>query len=360
MHKKIHIIAEKEALLQLCFNKEFHEGKILKHIFRNHADILLIMDEGEFDSEWNNSESDIRKFFEAYDIPRPRAISGLTQIYKNPGICAQLDPFALWLFNKAEKDVINFREYLGVWALSPQSLSDDYFCLEHPREYDKNDVIDGSKDNGWGNYLEQLPKVLPPINSIVLNDRHLLLNTNENTALRFGFYGLNNLKVLLNELLPQNLKVPFHILIFCQHPNLNIKDTDAIVNQFMCDVKSLRKYSIVIEFVYDKSRHKRDLYTNYFRFWVDRAYNAFYNTDMKKLNGENDFKIVTYLNNPFSTGDTEYDAARSKIHKIKEQCKEAYLNSELSPLDHNGKVNEEMIIRTLTNSDDFFENRLFS
>lgn len=360
MHKKIRIVAEKDALIQLSFNKEFHEGKILKHIFRNLAEILLIMDEGEFETQWNNSESDIRKFFEAYDIPRPRAISGLTQIYKNPGICTQLDPFALWLFNKTEKDVINFREYLGVWALSPQSLSDDYFCLEHLREYDKDDVINGTKDNGWGNYFEQLPKALPPINSIVINDRYLLLNTNETTALRFGFYGLNNLKVLFNELLPQNLKVPFHILIFCQHPKLNIVDTDTIVGQFIRDVNSLRNYPIEIEFVYDKSRHKRDLYTNYFRFGVDRAYNAFYDSDMKKLNGENDFNIVTYLNNPFSSGDTEYDSARSKIHKIKEQCKESFLNPELSPMDQSGNLKEEMIIRVVTNSADFFDNRLFS
>ena len=360
MHKKIRIVAEKDALIQLCFNKEFHEGKVLKHIFRNLADILLIMEEKQFDEEWNDSESDLRKFFESYDMPRPRAISGLTQIYKNPGICVDLDPFALWLFNRSEQDVINFREYLGVWALSPQSLSDDYFSMEYPREFDKDDIIDGSKDNGWGNYLEQLPKNLPPINSIVLNDRHLLLNTNESSALRSGFYGLNNLKVLFNELLPQKLKVAFHILIFCQHPKMNVADTDNIVNQFVNDVKASRNYPIEIEFVYDKSRHKRDMYTNYFRFWVDRAYNAFYNRDLKKLNGENDFNVVTYLNNPFSSGDTEYDSARSKIKKIHEQCKDAFMNPDLSPTDRNGDVQEESIRRVCTNSEDFFKNRLFS
>ena len=356
-HKKIRIVAEKDALIQLCFNKEFHEGKILKHIFRNLADILLIMDEDVFEAEWNNSESDLRKFFDAYDVPRPRAISGLSQIYKDPRICVKLDPYALWLFNKSELDVINFREFLGVWALTPQSLSDDYFSLEHPREYDKDDVIAGSKDNGWGNYLEELPKALPPINSIVLNDRHLLLNSNEKTAMRSGFYGLNNLKVLFNELLPHNLKVPFHILIFCQHPKMNIVDTDTIVNQFIQDV---RNYTIEIEFVYDKSRHKRDLYTNYFRFWVDRAYNAFYNRDLKKLNGENDFKVVTYLNNPFTSGDTEYDSARSKIKKVHEQCKEVFMAPDLSPTDEDGLIQEELIKRVVTNSEDFYTNRLFS
>lgn len=359
-HRKIRIIAEKDALIQLGLSKEFREGKTLKHIFRNLADIFLIMDEGEFEKEWMDYESDLRKFFGSYDMPQPRAIAGLTQIYRNPAECAQIDPFALWLFNRSEQEVNKFRDYLGVWALTPQVLSDNYFSLEHSREFDKNDVINGTKDNGWGNYFEELSKALPPVNSIVLNDRHLLYNTNEKTALEKGFYGLNNLKALLNELLPQNLKIPFHILIFCQHPKMNIADTDAIVNKFIKEVKSLRNYAIELEFAYDKSRHKRDLYTNYFRFGVDRAYNAFYDSDLKKLNGENDFKVVSYLNNPFSSGDTEYDSARSKISKIHEQCKEALLNQELSPKDKDGVVHEEWITRGCTDSKDFFDNRLFS
>ena len=81
---------------------------------------------------------------------------------------------------------------------------------------------------------------------------------------------------------------------------------------------------------------------------------------MKKLNGENDFKIISYLNNPYSSGDTEYDSARSKILKIHEQCKEALLNPELAPTDNNGNLLEEMITRVSTNSEDFFTNRLFS
>lgn len=352
-HHKIRIFAEKEALIQLSLNKEFIEGKILKQIFRQLSEIFLIMNEVDFEQEWSDSESPLRKFFDAYDIPRPRALSGLQQIYKNPSLCVDLDPFALWLFNSTEQNISRFRDYLGVWAINPQDISDDYFALEHPREYDKDDIISGTKDNGWGNYIEELPKELPPINSIVLNDRHLLFNTNENNAITFGFYGLNNLKALFNELLPPDLKVPFHILVFCQHPKMAVEETDSIVSQFIHDVQDMRTYDIDVEFVYDKSRHKRDLYTNYFRFWVDRAYNAFYNGNMNKLNGENDFNIVSYLNNPFSSGDTEYDSARNKLKKISNQCKEAYLHSSID------EEHEEMTTRTVTTSDDFFNNRLF-
>lgn len=354
MHEKITIIAEPDAIVRLGFNQEFKEGRTLKYIIKNLSSIFLIMDEDDFTKDWDNSESPLRRFFDAYDIPRPKAISGLLQIYKNPGLCYKLNPFAIWFLNKPVKDLNNFRDLLGVWAINTSELTDDYFYLDHPREYDKDDILDGPKDNGWGNYLEEIHKPFPPCNAFVLNDRHLLYNTNESSALERGFYGLNNLKVLFNEILPRNLRIPFHLIIFCQHPKLDKDKTDEVVNKFITDVKELRSYQVEIEFVYAKSRHKRGLYSNYFWFYVDRGFNAFYNNNIKKFNGENDLNLISYLNNPFTSGDTEYKSSRTKIDKIKEQCKEVYI----SP--HIDEESFENITRVSTDSEDFFDNRLFS
>lgn len=354
MHERITIIAEPDAIVRLDFNREFREGKTLKFIIKNLSSIFLIMDEESFKKDWDNSESSLRRFFDAYDIPRPKAISGLLQIYKNPGLCYKLNPFAIWFFNKSKKDLDNFRNYLGVWAINTSELTDDYFYLDHPREYDRNDIINGSKDNGWGNYLEEIHKQIPPCNAFVLNDRYLLLNTNETSAFEDGFfYGLNNLKMLLKEILPLNLKIPFHLLIFCQHPKLDKDKTDELVGKFIKDVQGFREYKIVIEIIYAKSRHKRGLYSNYFWFYVDRAFNAFYNNDPKKLVGENDFNLISYLNNPFTSGDLVYKSSRTKIDKIKEQCKEVYISPHLD------NKSLEDITRVRTDSDDFFLNRLF-
>ena len=360
MHKKINIFAEKDALLKLSQNKEFTNGRNIKQILKNLSKIFLIMEEDEFDKEWNNVESDLRKFFDAFDIPKPEACSKLKSVYKDPVLCSKLDPFALWLFNKSDYDLDKFRNYLGVWALNADALTDDNFSLEHSREYEKNAVIKGTKGNGWGNFLEELPKKLPPMNSIVINDRYLLLNTNEKNTTIAGFWGLNNLKILLGELLPLDLKIPFHLLIFCQHPRLDIQTTDKIVNKFISDIKNLRNYPIEIEFVYDVSMHKRNLFSNYFLFYVDRAFNAFYDYDKTKLNGENDFSIKAYLNNPFASGDTEYDSARSKIKKVHEQCKEVIMGPDLSPKDKKGQIHEELVKRVVTTSTNFYHNRLFS
>jgi len=354
MHRRIRIFAEKEALIQLSSNSEFRSGFTLRHILKNLSDVWLIMSQEELDTEWANSESPLRKFCESYDLPCPKASNELKLVYKNPLYCTLIDPFALWLFNRGQEEIKRFQEYLGVWAVSPMDLNDTYFALEHSRGYDRNDVIDGPKQNGWGNFLAELPKPVPPMNSIILNDRHLLLNTNESTAAEKGFWGFNNLLVLLKELLPENLKIPFHLMIFCQHPRLNIEVTDEIVDKFIEDVQKLRPYEISIEFVFDKSRHKRGLYSNYFVFDVDRAFNAFYDTSPTKLNGENDFSIKTYLSNPFTSGDTEYDSGRSKIEKIHSQCKEVIIEPRLE------EESLENLARGRLKDEEKLENRLFS
>lgn len=349
---KVRIFAEESALIQLIKSNGFINGRYLKTILKN-SKLYLIMDEDKFESMWNDSESDIRKFCLAYDIPRPEAVSGLRKVYEKPILCTQLDPYAIWLLNKSDEDILKFKDYLGVWAISPNDLLDDFFCIEHKRVYSKDDVINGPKQSGWGNFLAELPKDLPPLNSIVVNDRYLLLNTNENNAEKVGFWGLKNLKALFEVLLPSDLKVTFHILLLCQHPDLDVETTNRLIEQFISDIKQTRNYKIEIEFFYSKSQHKRGLYSNYFIFDVDRAFNAFYANNLKVLNGENNFGIKTYMNDPLSTGDTEYDIARKRIEKIKEECINAKDNPYFDP-DHNKNT-----IDSITECDGYFYNRLF-
>jgi hypothetical protein len=248
------------------------------------------------------------------------------------------------------------RENLGVWAINPAEMTDDYFCLEYSRGYpQKRDVeITGPKGNGWGNYLCGLTKPLPPMNSLIINDRFLLANFDKSAIAKRGLFGLNNLVALFGELLPKTLKVPFHIFIYCQHPNLSIETTDIILERFIDDVKALREYEIVIEFVFDYALHHRTLYTNYFRFNANKGYNAFCDDNMIKLNGENILCIKTYNNNPFMMGDTEYEMIRNDIQEIKEQSLRVKRHSKLRTKEL------ENIERVQTDCDDFFYNRLFS
>ncbi len=359
MSHKVRIFAEPGALTKLFNNGGFKTGRNLKEIFRNLSNIVLIMDEELFATQWNDTESHLRKLFNAYDLPCPKAVTGLKMIYSDPTICCELDPFAIWLLDKPEKDLSYMRDLLGVWAINPAEMTDDFFCLEYPKAYPQKEGVEitGPKGNGWGNYLCGLTKPLPPINSLIINDRFLLANFDEDAIAERGFFGLNNLVALFDELIPKSLKVPFHIFIYCQHPKLSIETTDVIVERFVDDVKGLRDYEIVIEFVFDTALHHRTLYTNYFRFNANRGYNAFCDGNMIKLNGENIFRIMTYSNNPFSMGDTEYEMIRNDIQEIKEQSIRVKSHPRLSAR------TLEKIERAQTDCTDdekFFYNRLFS
>lgn len=325
MGGKVNIFADIASFLNLLTNPEFVNGRDLKCLIRQRADVFLIIDSKELEKRWSDKEDVLRKSCDAYDISCPYALPELAEIFENPAKCYQHDPYGLWMINTTEESIQRFRDYLGVWMVNSSLLKDDTFYLHHKREYEKDDIISGSSTiNGWANYIEKLSaqgKELPPMNAIVINDRHLLLNTNEHNAERYGFWGLNNLKYLFDALLPSDLKIPFQLTIYCQHPQLDIAKTDEIVNKFKIAVQGLRRsYSIQIEFIYDVARHKRTFHSNYFLFDVDRAYNAFYATDYTKLNGENYFCIESYHNDPHCSGDTNYITARKKLGIIKKQC----------------------------------------
>ena len=355
MVEKVHIYSDYTSFLKLLASKAFSEGRDLKSIICRRASVYLIVDEEEIQRDWNDVESPLRKGCDAFDIPCPQIVPEMKEIFGKPALCYQKDPYAIWFINTSEDNIQKFRELFGVWMINVDSIKDDTFYLHHRREYQKDDVIDGTTDNGWANYLEEVKrqKGLPPMNAIVINDRYLLNNTNENDAERIGFFGLHNLEKLLDALLPSNLRVPFQVFIFCQHPKLRPIITVTIINQFRESVRKLRDYPIVLEFVYGISQHKRTLFSNYFLFDVDRAYNAFYVHNYKKLNGENLFCLESYHNDPTCSGDTNYCIAKNKLRIIKNHCNDILQNPNEDILDY-GKIRRADI-----NGEEKIQNRLF-
>lgn len=360
MVNKVHIYADVVSFVRLLYNSKIREGKDIKCILRSRAEIHLCISGAKLATLWEDKESILRKLCDAIDLPCPQADESLLELSEHPEIIYQKNPFAIWFLNLTDENITRFRDYYGVWVLNAETVDDEALYLHHHKEYDKDDVIEGKSDNGWKNFIEQLPKdkTLPPLNAIVINDRYLLNNTNEDSALTDGFYGLNNLIQLLDAILPPKLGIPFHLLIYCQHPKLQIGITDEIIDQFISDVQDLRdNYDIIVEFVYDQSRHKRTFHSNYFMFDIERGYNVFYDTKKNKLCGENDFTLESYMNNPNCSGDTNYEISMSKLVKIKEACMDALVNPDLKK---KAKRSEDYgAIKRVDNSVRIIQNRLF-
>ena len=338
MENRINIFADVSSFLTLLDNDEFKNGKNLKCLIRQRSDIFLMIEEEDLENRWNDIENPFRKSCDAYDIPCPHALPELNRIFKYPELYYQLDPMGIWMMNDATDDDINkFREYFGVWMVNTSTLKDDGFYLHHKREYEKDDVIEGDSMNGWKNYISELASQnieIPPINAIVLNDRYLIYSAKEEYAEQSIKWGLDNLRCLLDALLPKNLKIPFHLTISCRHPSLDVAKTDTIVSQFRKEVQCLRNYKIVVEFVYlNYSKHKRTFHSNYFLFDLDRGYNAFYAKAPNKLIGENAFSLESYFNDPYCSGDTNFITAKNKIMTIKKDCDDVFTSPDTSSSD---------------------------
>lgn len=345
-NNKVRIIAEPQAIISLRRNPVFCNSKTLQHIFRNCAEIVLIADEEKFKDHWSNLESPIRRFFDAYDMPKPKAITGLKSVYEYPARCGNLDPFAIWLLNKPQAAISKFHDYLGLMAINPQSLKDDMFNLDHGKEYSSGDIVYG-KGSGWANFIGLMGRPLPPFNELALNDRYIVANIADDGY----FYGIQNLYDLFMSILPLTLKVPLKITIFCYHPPTSFEHIDNAIQELRAKIQEQREYSITIDVIYGDAHHKRFLYTNYFTLCTDSGYNAFRRNNHRQISKDNKLSIKSYLNNPFSTGDSEFDMARKLLDVIRERCEDSYYSPCIDD-------NNEKIRRVDLQNADIFQNRL--
>ena len=130
-----------------------------------------------------------------------------------------------------------------------------------------------------------------------------------------------NLKDLLNLLLPTKIDVPYYILIVCpQTSKLEEGKTKKIVRRWINEIRSLRSYSIVVEFIVtSKTVHSRDLYTNYYQIHLDKGFYVF-EPWSRKVHKEgashNDIKLYTYLYSPFKRGKSDIDIALVDLNLI--------------------------------------------
>jgi hypothetical protein len=316
---KISIYTERYTLVRLGLNAEFKNGRILKQLFKN-ANIILMMAKEELDGLWEDSESDIRKFCEANDLPKPDCDDFWEDLRTRPLLCIEKDPTALWILDISDENIKRFREYLGIWMVNTSQIKDDAFSLEHQSKiYRREECIPGSKDNGYGNFFNTMDKPFPPMNSIVLNDRFLFVVENDEIDPTKVFnWGAKNVLSLFNEVLPEKLGVPFHIFIYAFPPKIKNHDEKLKLIDELCDkIKKLREnYEIEVELVLRRAEHERFFLSNYFQITVDLGYNTFNVNSMTKLIKKNRLGIQSYLRN---TSGIDYENMKIRLEDIQNE-----------------------------------------
>lgn len=318
MLSKTKIYIDKESLEIIAQDSTISDYyyKNIIEILRRHAELYLDITEEELDSirEPNdlNDPGDIYAFIEGKNLPWPSSATdnfvALRDNKKNPDINGSI----IYILNKKE-DVKKLRDNYGVLAIYIEDLTDDIFYYDYTPDLDM-ETFPSSAANGWQSILKDEVSILPPSNSIVISDSNLLTNKKKNEAGENHFCGLINLKDLLNLLLPQKIDVPFYILIICpQTSNLEEGKMNKIVRRWIKEIKALRKFPIIVEFlITTKTVHSRDLYTNNYQIHLDKGFYVF-EPWSRKVHKEgashNNVRLFTYLYSPFKRGKSDIDTA---------------------------------------------------
>jgi hypothetical protein len=323
MQPKTKIYIDKDSLEIIAQDSSISDNYYRKiiEIFRRHADLYLDMNDEELNSLREpkdlNDPGDIYSFIEGKSLPWPSAaIDNFNALHNNNG-CPEINGNVIYILSKKD-DVKKIREYYGVWAIYIDDINDDVFYYAFSPDLDR-DEVPGNKNNGWYNILKDEIGLIPTSNSFVISDSNLLTNNKINQ--RTGenhFCSLENLRELLNLILPEKMNVPFFILIICP-PTRKLEEgkMKKIVRRWIKEIKLLRQYSIIIEFlITNKTLHSRDLYANNYRIHLDKGFYVFEPWSIRIHREDishNDMSIDTYLSSPFQRGKSLLDKAISEL-----------------------------------------------
>lgn len=340
MDKTATIYAEMTVLLDVV--QAFAEGELenIKEIFRNHATLCVDITDDEFKDLFVPDEldnlSDICTIFNAYDIALPVPLKDFFILMSEKEDTVMLKPNSFFLRDCSANEAETLRQKYGVWVISKEELHNRYF--EEPSYEESFEPFSyyGNGDNGWANIIKDNNLMLPPSNSMIIYDNHLL------DTFRFNHYlGLTNLEHLIDAVLPRHLvsSIQYHILIMAP-----VRGNEAALGQVVSEwmrnlpAKLSRDFSISVEFVFSKQViHERMVFLNYAYIKTEKGFKVFmpYSNKVFKDGDEiNSVEINTYLNNPYKSGQRKYEYAAIRINRIKDEyrrARENYNNNQTLP-----------------------------
>lgn len=300
-------------------------------IFKNHSDICIDLSDAELNSVFAPTDIDkadeLYTIFSAYDISVPIALSDFFELLNQKEETIVSKPNAFFLRDCSVQDAQTLRNKYGVWVISKDEVSNRMFEGFSYKDSFEPRTLYGTSKNGWANIFSSNNLNLPPSNSLVLYDNHLLDNT-----LGGKNVGLSNLTHLLDAVLPQNLDstLSYYILIMCPKNNEEVNYPKVV--QWLTDVQNevKRNYRIAIEFVLARQIiHERILFMNYAYIETGKGFKVFcpYSNRVYGDGAEiNTVETNMYLSNPHKAGERKYVYATSRIKRIKEEYKSAREN----------------------------------
>lgn len=275
-------------------------------IINNHSIVCLNINQENLNIEINNPDSSLFIFLQsnARNIEIVPLDTYFQTIYADLETVVE-NPSAAYFLNLPEGDAKKLQDEKGV-IINCSVIDDDILSKGVNLDWIANEEI----NDNWTNILNPFNNY--PSNSLIINDRNLFTNeervhgTSENI-------GIDNLIRILDNLLPQNLNIDYHILIQSEQntDSRNKAKCDLIANDLNVKIRNLRNYNFEIEILFycrgtnhfDRT-HNRRIYSNYNYGKSENNIASFKIRNANNTRNDDSFSLVCFFNKIDSTPDT--------------------------------------------------------
>ena len=237
---KIKIYLTKESFEEIIILNDIYPN--LNHIFRKSAIFILDMTEDELDNSLENTESDFATYCNSHNIKTIAKKSILNNMLVNKDELIK-NCRSLFIMDINEQEAKKIQEENGILVLSKNSIDDNVFNQRFWRyRFIKDSKIEGNAITGWIDVMKEMSWL--PINSMIISDDYLFAGSDDTLD-----NCVENVKGLLDAVLPSNLAIDFHILILTTHPKCDKQKRNQLVGEIKSYIQSKRNYKIKLEFI---------------------------------------------------------------------------------------------------------------
>lgn len=340
---RIDIYLAQQDIENILFNDEKYPN--LFQIVKGHARLFVNLEPDELDAflyEMNELVDNL-----IYDIPIYPQKETFDAIKADCNIIISKSKAIFFLDIPSDEANSLSRKY-GIIVQSSRNIKDDILQLSYYKYFEKNQKYGGVSD-GWTNSLKGLE--LPPYNSLVITDDYLLANTIQDKNV-----GFENLKMMLNAILPKELGTTFHLLIITPMEKISTKKADRLNGELKAYLRTIRPYDFNLEFVFRDTIHPRKAFANYFVIVCDKGFKLFNPIDKSSgYEEENDVRFSSLLHDASQIrGDSYLMASKKELVKIRKLCNELSERINMGVPDHSKRIIGD------TNKDKTVRNRLLN
>jgi hypothetical protein len=317
-------------------------------IINNHSAVCLDINEVDLDTELDNPDSILFLFIQsnAREINLVSSDNYINSIYENPEKLIE-NPRSIFFLNIDSDKAFKLQEDNGIIVQSGDEIDDNILLGSYFKLLNKNSVCESGKDLGWKSILNFN---LPPSNSLIISDNYLFKNEEHRIVV-----GEPNIVYLLDALLQKKLNIRYHILIIAEDNRKSNAWCEDLKDKISKQIKALRPYEIIIEFVFSVTIHKRSILSNYYFGFADKGFSVFSTRDNKTIREDNDFTLDRIFNNVNSFGgDVVYTQKEDALRRIYKKFIEVF-----QWLQKNDPIENRRIIGDC-NSDYSIKNRLLN